>query len=645
MTAMATLELPERLRPVLDAVVAVSDGYEGVYLVGGSVRDILLGEPSFDVDVVVEGDAIALAQALAEQLDGRVRAHRQFGTAVVLYGDDERVDVVTARSETYHAPAVLPSVEPGSIDDDLHRRDFTINAMAVSLKGENLGRLVDPFGGREDLEAGRIRILHDRSFVDDPTRILRAIRYEDRYGFRMDDETVRLARECIATGHVGDLSGARLRDELVALLEEGDVSHAIPRLAELGAEKEVHPHVVADEEAVGLFDRLRELNQRYELGVPAWRLGLEALARKLPPAEIAPWLEGLKIRRPDGDQIAAAIVEGAEDRGRSRRNGGRRRRRGRAPRSGRSALRPGVDGLAPAARVLRAAARGPARDLRRGSRRAGPRRVAPRRADPRRAPAPEAERRAGRPRGGARSGTGADRLSVPLLRWEVGGPYDVVFSTRVGGVSEGPFESLNLGRRTGDEVERVDENRRRLCAEVDADEQALTLGFQTHSTVVNRAEAGSRGVPGDAIWTDEPGVPMLALGADCVLMAMARTNGAEPALAVIHAGWRGLIDGVVDTTAETIGPGFAAVVGPSIGPCCYEVGEEVASRFRDRFGDGIVSEGKLDLWTAAERAARDAGATEVERVDLCTRCRSDLFFSERRTGRPRGTQGVLGVVR
>ena len=259
---MATLELPERLRPVLDAVVAVSDGYEGVYLVGGSVRDILLGEPNFDVDVVVEGDAIALAHALAGQLEGRARAHRHFGTAVVLYGDDERVDVVTARSETYHAPAVLPAVEPGSIDEDLHRRDFTINAMAVSLKGENLGGLVDPFGGREDLEAGRIRILHDRSFVDDPTRILRAIRYEDRYGFRMDDETVRLARECIATGHVGDLSGARLRDELVALLEEGDVSHAIPRLAELGAEKEVHPHVVADQEAVELFDRLRELNRQ-----------------------------------------------------------------------------------------------------------------------------------------------------------------------------------------------------------------------------------------------------------------------------------------------------------------------------------------------------------------------------------------------
>jgi tRNA nucleotidyltransferase (CCA-adding enzyme) len=306
---MATLDLPQRLEPVLEAIAAVSGPYEGVYLVGGTVRDIILGEPNFDVDIVVEGDAIALAGALAQELGGRVRAHDKFGTAVVLYGQDERVDVVTARSESYEAPAALPTVEPGSIDEDLHRRDFTINAMAVSLKAEP-GLLVDPFDGRGDLEAGRIRVLHDRSFVDDPTRILRAIRYEDRYGFRMDDETVALARECIATGHVGDLSGARLREELVALLEEGDVSHAIPRLAELEAEKEIHPHVVADAEAVQLFDRLRQLNDRYGLGVPAWRLGLSALARKLLADEIAPWLDGLKVRRRDADLIAAAITEG-----------------------------------------------------------------------------------------------------------------------------------------------------------------------------------------------------------------------------------------------------------------------------------------------------------------------------------------------
>lgn len=236
-------------------------------------------------------------------------------------------------------------------------------------------------------------------------------------------------------------------------------------------------------------------------------------------------------------------------------------------------------------------------------------------------------------------------MSVPLLRWAVDGRYEVAFTTRGGGVSEGPFESLNLGRRTGDDVERVDENRRRLCAELGADEEGLTLGYQTHSTTVNRAQAGSRGAPGDGLWTDEAGIPMLALGADCALIAMARTNGSEPALAVLHAGWRGLLSGIVEETAKILGRGFAAVVGPTIGPCCYEVGDEVAGPFRERFGNDIVTRRKLDLWTAAERAARDAGAASVDRLDLCTRCRDDLFFSERRTGRPRGTQGVLGLVR
>src|SRR5262249_42187406 len=152
---------------------------DGVYLVGGTVRDILLGEPAFDVDIAVEGDAIALARAIASQLGGRVRAHERFGTAVVIYGESERVDVVTARTEFYDAPAALPSVEHATIRDDLHRRDFTINAMAASLKGESFGRLVDPFGGRRDLVAGRVRVLHNLSFIDDPTRIFRAIRYEN----------------------------------------------------------------------------------------------------------------------------------------------------------------------------------------------------------------------------------------------------------------------------------------------------------------------------------------------------------------------------------------------------------------------------------------------------------------------------------
>lgn len=235
-------------------------------------------------------------------------------------------------------------------------------------------------------------------------------------------------------------------------------------------------------------------------------------------------------------------------------------------------------------------------------------------------------------------------MSVPLLRWDVDGPYDVVFTTRAGGVSEGPFESLNLGRRTGDDVERVDENRRRLCAELGAEDGDLTLGYQTHSTVMNRAQAGSRGAPGDGLWTDEAGIPMLALGADCSLLAMARTNGSEPALAVLHAGWRGLLSGIVEQTAKILGPDLAAIVGPTIGPCCYEVGDEIRAAYRARFGASVVRDRKLDLWTAAELALREAGVQTVERTDVCTACNEREYFSHRRSGGITGRQGVIGYV-
>jgi len=226
-------------------------------------------------------------------------------------------------------------------------------------------------------------------------------------------------------------------------------------------------------------------------------------------------------------------------------------------------------------------------------------------------------------------------------RW--GGPgYDVVFSTRVGGVSEGPFSSLNLGKLTLDSQEHVDENRRRLCAEVGADPAKLTLNRQQHSAVVNRAREGSRGEPGDGLWTDEPGVPMLKLTADCVPIALARED--RPALAVLHAGWRGLLEGIVETGTSVLGGSLRAAVGPAIGPCCYEVGPEVSEPFRLNFGPDLVENRMLDLWTAAERALREAGVTKVERFDLCTSCNPELFFSHRRDDGVTGRQGVIGVV-
>jgi polyphenol oxidase len=227
-----------------------------------------------------------------------------------------------------------------------------------------------------------------------------------------------------------------------------------------------------------------------------------------------------------------------------------------------------------------------------------------------------------------------------VIRWAPPGPYAVAFSTREGGVSEGVYASLNLGRMTEDEPERVEENRRRLCAEVGADPELLTLNRQRHSATVHRAHPGRRGEPGDGLWTDEPGVPMLKLTADCVPIAIARAEG-RPALALLHVGWRGLAEGIVAAGAAALGEGrLAAAVGPAIGPCCYEVGPEVAGLFDDL----VVRNGRLDLWAASERALRAAGVQDVERVDLCTSCNPELFFSHRRDAGRTGRQGVIGLV-
>jgi YfiH family protein len=232
-----------------------------------------------------------------------------------------------------------------------------------------------------------------------------------------------------------------------------------------------------------------------------------------------------------------------------------------------------------------------------------------------------------------------------VIRWEVPGPYEVVFTTRRGGVSEGPYASLNLGRKTGDDVERVDENRRRACAEINGDAARLALNFQVHSAVVRRAQEGDRGgVRADGLWTEEPGLPVLALSADCLPIALVRANGATPAVCVLHAGRIGLLDGILEAGVTALGGTLAAAIGPAVGPCCYEVGEEVATPYRSRFGVGIMHGRKLDLWQAAERVLRHAGVEWVERFDLCTACNPELFFSHRRDGKPRGVQGVLARV-
>jgi tRNA nucleotidyltransferase (CCA-adding enzyme) len=298
----------ERLLPVLDAIASLGDRPEGVFLVGGTLRDILLGEENFDLDIAVEGDAIAFARALAATLGGRVTPHEKFGTAVVLYEPDGRVDVVTTRTEFYDSPGALPTVERAGLREDLFRRDFTINAMAVSLKASDFGRLVDPFGGRADLESRVLRVLHNLSFIDDPTRIFRAVRYEARHGFRLEEHSARLARGCIDMGLVGDLSSVRLRDELVALLEEPAAAGGIVRLGEIGADRAIHPHLRGDAEAAALYERARALRDELHVEVPSWRIGFAALARGMTSEEAYDWLERLKVRRRDVDRIVGAVT-------------------------------------------------------------------------------------------------------------------------------------------------------------------------------------------------------------------------------------------------------------------------------------------------------------------------------------------------
>ena len=258
-----------RLRPELAArVAAVARLAAGmdvkVWLVGGTVRDLLLGRDGPDLDFVAVGDGLGLAAAVQRELGGRLLCHAEFLTADVIDAEGVHLDIATVRQESYAAVAALPEVRPAAtLDDDLRRRDFTVNAMALRLaadaeNGPDLdglaaaGRFADPLGGRRDLAAGALRVLHERSFLDDPTRVLRGVRFEVRLGLRLTPETEELARQAAAAGAFAQLSGSRLRRELELLLgaEPGPAAAlaGLDRLHELGVLGEVHPRLVASAE-------------------------------------------------------------------------------------------------------------------------------------------------------------------------------------------------------------------------------------------------------------------------------------------------------------------------------------------------------------------------------------------------------------
>jgi len=223
----------ERLSLLRELGNLADEGGVSLYLVGGVARDLLLKRETWDLDLTVEGDGIAFARLVAHRYGAGLAVFERFGTARLAFPDGLKMDIATTRRESYAQPAVLPTVQPASIEEDLTRRDFSINAIAVQLNPRQFGRLLDPYGGQRDLQARTIRVLHGGSFQDDPTRIFRAIRFEQRFGFRLERTTVRLLALAASTNLIQQISGPRLQNEILLLFAEHDPVRTIARLAQL----------------------------------------------------------------------------------------------------------------------------------------------------------------------------------------------------------------------------------------------------------------------------------------------------------------------------------------------------------------------------------------------------------------------------
>ncbi len=281
-----------------------------VYLVGGMVRDMLLERANEDVDLVVEGDGIAFAEALAEVLDGRAHPHLPFLTAVITLPDGLRIDVASARTEFYRTPAALPEVATSLIRQDLYRRDFTMNSLAVVLSGERYGELVDFFGGRMDLQRQEIRVLHSLSFIDDPTRALRAVRYARRLGFTIASDTRNLISTALEERVFERLSGQRLQRELEILLAEPHPTPALALIADLGLLPAICPDLKWSEEARSYLMEIEGQLAWYQLeqmGTPPepWVLFLSGLALTSGKGVINDLVQRLQLGGPTRDLFLA----------------------------------------------------------------------------------------------------------------------------------------------------------------------------------------------------------------------------------------------------------------------------------------------------------------------------------------------------
>lgn len=275
----------------------------GCWLVGGAVRDLLLGGHPLDLDVVVEGDALAAASTAAENLGGTVTAHERFGTATVRM-DELSFDLAGARRERYGEPGALPDVEPAPLGRDLERRDFSVNTIALGLSSDVKDRVRSDRNAEDDLRAGRLRVLHDRSFLDDPTRLLRLARYGARLGFETEPQTADLAHTAVAAGALSTISAARVGTELRLLGGEATAPEGLARLAAMGADRALHADFSARPDLARAALALAPPDARREL------VAVAACAGKFDAETLREWLDPMGFERVQREAVVAAALDG-----------------------------------------------------------------------------------------------------------------------------------------------------------------------------------------------------------------------------------------------------------------------------------------------------------------------------------------------
>jgi len=300
-------KLPRELKKVINLAAKVSlETRMPAYLVGGCLRDLILGVKNLDLDMAVEGEGIVFAENLAKKLKSTLKIHPRFKTATLILTHGLKVDIASTRQEKYPYSAALPVVSLGTLKEDLKRRDFTINAMAISLTAGKKQEIIDPYGGQEDLASGRIRILHNLSFKDDPTRIFRAIRFSRRFDFEIEPKTLLLLKEAIRDGALAKVNPHRMRDELIAMLKEQNPFRPIKQLDDLNALSFINTRLKIGPSTQTLFKSIAKKIAWFTKNFPArrkldaWLVYFTGLLKPLNLSEIKMII--YKFGLPKGDQ-------------------------------------------------------------------------------------------------------------------------------------------------------------------------------------------------------------------------------------------------------------------------------------------------------------------------------------------------------